>query len=103
MPTDQRYRRNPAVELRKDGDTAVALHVDTGQYYELNASAAFIWESLDGSPTVDTLTANVVGRFAIDEAEARSMIVELLRTLERDGLVQCEGERSGVLRRLLRR
>jgi hypothetical protein len=105
MTTAARFIRHPSVELRKDGDGAVALHVDRNQYFELNASALFVWERLDTSPTVDALTTDVVDQFNIAEAEARSMITEVLETLESEHLVHREGERrrDRLLRRLLGR
>lgn len=91
--TEPRYRRHPSVELRDDGDVAVALHVGTGQYFELNGSARYVWERLDASPTVDALVADVVAAFSIAEDEARDAITELLQALLADGLVILEGER----------
>jgi hypothetical protein len=105
MTTATRFVRHPGVELRKDGDGAVALHVDRNEYFELNASALVVWERLDESPTVDALTADIVARFDIAEAEARTMIRDVLETLQAEGLVHREGERHrpGFLRRLLGR
>jgi hypothetical protein len=104
--TTVRYHRNPSVEVRPDGSGAIALHLDTREYFELNASAWFVWQHLEDAPTAAVLGARVTEHFDTPLAEAGVMVDELLDTLVGQGLVRREGaerRRDRVWRRLLGR
>ena len=58
------YRKHPSVELRADGDGAIALHVDSGEYFELNHSARFVWIALD---ELDRMWLPVIRHWRLNE------------------------------------
>ena len=51
--------RNPRVACREfgEGEGAVLLHLDTGQYHSLNRLGTLIWRLVDGGSTVAGLVA----------------------------------------------
>jgi hypothetical protein len=53
--------RNPNVVARDltEGEGAVLLHLDSGQYHSINPVGQAIWELLDGQRTVDEVTAQL--------------------------------------------
>ncbi|MCA9488538.1 MAG: PqqD family protein [Myxococcales bacterium] len=87
------WRRHPRVTLREDGEGAIALHLDTQQYFELNASARTVWEALEAGVDDDHLASRLVDVYAIDRGEALEVVDELLTALLGEGLVILDGER----------
>lgn len=98
-----RYERNPSVEVRPDGDGAIALHTGTREYFELNASARFLWDQLDGGATADALVDRVIAAFDVEADEARPMVIELLEHLVAEGLLLHDGTRVRRRDRVWRR
>jgi len=86
-----RYRKHDGVEVRPDGDGAIALHVASGQYFELNHSARFVFAELDRHDTIDALATRVVDHFGLGMDEAEEAVRELLETLLAEGLVTHDG------------
>jgi hypothetical protein len=65
------YFRSPRIVARKTGDEYVLVPVsesiaDMSSVYTLNATAAFIWERLDGLKTVREIVSEVEAEFDVD-------------------------------------
>jgi hypothetical protein len=66
---------------------AVLVHLQTNRIFELNATAARIWELLgSGVPPAD-LASRLTGEFAIDAETAAAEVKALLDLLAREGLL----------------
>jgi Coenzyme PQQ synthesis protein D (PqqD) len=100
---ERRYRIHGDAVIRPDGTSAVVLHLGTNQYYELNATARFVWETLapEGA-TAGELASSLAASFDVDPAEAEALVAELLSTFEAERLVEVPsaGLRDRVRRRL---
>jgi hypothetical protein len=91
MPNDARYRRHPDVLLQPDGGGAIALHPGTKQYYDMNASALFLWQKLASPCTVSELAALVAAEYDADTNQVTLWIADTLEIFEAEGLVRREG------------
>ncbi|MCB9686660.1 MAG: PqqD family protein [Alphaproteobacteria bacterium] len=87
------WRRHPRVVLRGEGDGAIALHLDTQQYFELNGSARTVWDALEDGVEADHLASRLIDVYGIERGEAEEVVDELLTALLREGLVVLDGER----------
>lgn len=87
------FRRHPRVVVRDEGEGAIALHLDTQQYFELNGSARTVWEALDDGTTSADLVEHLVRTYDIDHDTALEVVEELLAQLVREQMVEIQGER----------
>jgi len=69
-----------------DGET-VLLHLETGQYHELNPIGAVIWELLDGERSLTEVTEALRARVADPPDELEEFVAEFLEELRDRGLV----------------
>ena len=56
------YKINKNISWKVLADKVVAVNVDNGDYYTLNATASIIWQELDKNPTltdVEKIIANI--------------------------------------------
>ncbi len=88
-----KYRVHPSVVVKPDGDGAVALHLDTQQYYELNGTARLVWDHLAAGACAADLARALVDRYEVPAAVATDTVAELLQRLVAEGLVEPVGER----------
>ncbi|HKN48123.1 MAG TPA: PqqD family protein [Candidatus Polarisedimenticolia bacterium] len=70
---------------------AVALNLQTGTYYRLNAVAASALEYLPQCPALPDLTDRLLMEFDVDRPTLAADLAELFIDLERYGLVVREG------------
>lgn len=59
-----------------------------GRLFELNATAACVWEMLDDGATVDELIVGLECRFVVDATRAKRDVHRVLVSLTEQGLVQ---------------
>jgi hypothetical protein len=90
-------RGSPSSTCRaaRSGDDLVLLHLERGTYYTLNATGAFVWESLGGGAALGAVRDAIVSRFEVDAETAWRDLVELVGELEAEGLVTIEPATSG--------
>lgn len=69
-----------------DGET-VLLHLETGQYHELNQIGAAIWELLDGERTLAEVTEELRARLQDPPEGLELVVAEFLEELRTRGLV----------------
>lgn len=60
---------------------------DPEKIYTLNEVAAFIWEQIDGTRSVQQLVAAVLDHFDVTADEARRDVIEYLELLSRIGAI----------------
>ena len=77
------------LEAEADGEI-VALNVESGICYGFNSSATRIWSLIEQPRTVGEICATLVAQFDVEPDDCRRDVVELLRELQRDGLVKSE-------------
>jgi len=66
---------------------AVLLDLRTKQYYQLNATAAVIWTSLEKALEPPQIVNALVDEFAIDAATAQAEMERVIADLRARGLV----------------
>jgi len=81
------YKLNEKLSWRILEGEAVALDVDTGQYFTMNPTATVIWEQLSKSAPVEAIAAAITERFDVDEKTARADVQEQLDEWLRNGLI----------------
>ena len=80
--------RNPrVVHSRLAGGESVLLHLDTGQYHELNAIGSLIWEQVDGDRSVSHIAAGVEAQVDDPPDDLEAIIVDFLVQLRERGLI----------------
>lgn len=58
VPIDRPLRRSPDAAFQQlSDDRAVILHVETGDYYAVNAVGGAIWSEIDGTTIADVVEA----------------------------------------------
>ena len=80
-------RRSDTAMARRVDDDLVILDIPSGQYFELNAVGALLWDRLDGTHSVDDLIEAVLGEYDVDRETATTDVEDLLGEMIRAGLV----------------
>ncbi len=73
------------------GDSTCLHHLDKGEYYILNAVAAFIWGQCDGLLTIDDIVAKVVSAFEVDTSVAQTDAIEWVESMLSSGCLRLAG------------
>jgi hypothetical protein len=66
----------------------VALHIQRGQCYGLNAVASDIWRLLAQPVTREEICQTLLKDYDIDQASCRGEVAKLISDLEAEGLVR---------------
>ncbi len=80
-------RPSPDVIGRRLDDRFVVVNLRTNRIYELNRTAAVLWELLEAETDRSQLEPAMLERFDADPGEVRREIDDTLRTLADAGLV----------------
>ncbi len=84
---DRQYTINPRALCRVIDDEAVALDLDAGQYYGLNAVATRIWELLSDGRSVSSICDALEQEFEVAPDELRVDVEAFIGDLVASGLV----------------
>jgi len=71
-------------------DGCVLLHVETGYYYTLNEVGKFVWESMDGSRSLEDIRDSVAAVYDASREEVGRDLAELAEQLACEGLATAE-------------
>jgi hypothetical protein len=71
-------------------DDAVILNLEDGEYHELNAVGADIWNKIQTPTTVDAIVAAMLEEYETDEETVRRDLDELLEEMRSKGLVRID-------------
>jgi hypothetical protein len=80
-------RKAGLIEAEVDGEM-VALHVDNGTCYGFNGTATRIWAMIEEPKTLGALRDALVGEYDVDPEVCEAELLDLLKELEADGLVE---------------
>jgi hypothetical protein len=80
------HRRDGLIEAEVDGEL-VALHVDNGACYGFNVTATRIWALIETPRRLSELKDRLLEEYDVDPQDCESQLMEMLKELERDGLV----------------
>jgi hypothetical protein len=80
-------RREGLLEAEVDGEL-IGLHVDNGACYGFNSTATRIWALIAAPKRVGDLRDVLGAEFDVPPDVCEAELMELLKTLEADGLVE---------------
>lgn len=79
-------RKRALMEAMVD-DELFGLELERSEFYGFNGPATRIWQLIETPATVDAICAALLADYAVAPEECRSATSDLLRDLERDGMV----------------
>jgi hypothetical protein len=87
------YSRNPDIIFRKIADEFILVPirqkaVDLKSVYTLNATAAFIWELIDGKKSISNIKDKVAEEFEVESRQAQDDVSHIISQWEAMCLVQ---------------
>ena len=85
-----RVRPDPNVLAKRVDDEIVLVHVETNRIYELNRTAASLWDALAGGSSKAELEQQLALEFDVDPEHLSREIDELLRQFASERLIQTE-------------
>jgi hypothetical protein len=83
-------RPDPSVLAKQVGDEVVLVHLETNRIFELNRTAAFLWETLAAGSTQAELEERLAQEFDVDRDELAREIDELLGQFTSERLIRTE-------------
>jgi hypothetical protein len=86
-------RRGELIEAEVDGEL-VALHVDNGVCYGFNNTATRIWSLIEQPKRVSEIRDVLVEEYEVEPEACEVQLRDLLRDLEKDGLIELKDEAS---------
>lgn len=83
----QKFKRLDATSSNGLRSGAIALHLDSGRYFEFNDTGAFVWERLQTAQTLAQIAEPFAKRFRISLAAASRDVGAFLKELIKHNLV----------------
>ena len=80
-------RRMPDLITADVGGESVVLNSVTGTFYQLNVSAARIWDLIETPQSLAALIAQLTERFEVTPKQCRADVIELIVSMQERGLV----------------
>ncbi len=77
-----------------DGEVVI-LNLDIGLYHALNVVASFIWSKIADHVSPESIVETVSREYGVSRDLAGSMVMSLIREIEREQLVDVHGTRPG--------
>lgn len=90
MTIRQYVVNSPSVVGEVIDDEAVIIDLQSGRYFNTQASGALIWAAIEQGATIEAMAARLVGRFDIGTAEAAEQALAFVAVLEGHGLIRAE-------------
>jgi uncharacterized NAD(P)/FAD-binding protein YdhS len=75
---------------RRLGDRAVVVNLRSNRIYELNASAARLWELLEAGCEQDELERALLEEYDVHEERMRQEVAATLASLSKEGLINAD-------------
>ena len=69
-------------------DEVVMMSSEKGMYYNLNPIGSRIWELLETPQTIDSLCAQLIDDYDVDEATCKQETEEFIQSLSERGLIE---------------
>jgi hypothetical protein len=85
-----RVRPDLNVLARRVDDEIVLVHLETSRIYELNRTAAFLWDALAAGSTQAELEERLALEFDVEREELAREIDEMLRRFMSERLIHAE-------------
>ena len=82
------YKKSARQVSCKINDEVAILNLERAIYFGLQGVGVHIWDSLEHPRSVDDLCASIMAEFDVSKADCQSDIVQMLESLEAEGLVE---------------
>ena len=79
---------NPEVIMQRMGEQVMLLHLRTNHFYELNRTAARLWELLNEGNNRPQIHAQLLNEFDVDSADLAAEVEVVLMSLREKDLVR---------------
>ena len=86
-PTHSTVITNPNVIFRRLGEEIVLFHLESDKFYELNGTAARLWELLQTGKSENEIRDEMVSEFAVAPEQLASEMEALLKSLRQEELI----------------
>jgi len=86
----EKYSISPDAVANRMGDQIVVVHVGTDRIFELNSTAARIWDLLSDGRDRSEIQRLVSQEFNVPESLAASQIEELLNSLISENIISAQ-------------
>ena len=73
--------KNEKVPWRIIEGEAILVGVDKGEVIHLNGPAAFIWDAIDGTRTINDIVDHIAAEFDVEKHVAEKDVVEFIEIL----------------------
>ncbi|HXF60067.1 MAG TPA: PqqD family protein [Caldilineaceae bacterium] len=91
LPADVKLRAPETVEIRTfDDGESVLLNLKTEHYFSLNATGTRMWQAVTGAASVEAAYQQLLGEYAVDPAELRRDLEDLVAELLHHGLLESD-------------
>ena len=87
MEAETRYNVSDEVLTAHLEGEAVLLHMDTKNYFRLNATAAVLWKGMERGMDRDALLDELLAQFDVDRPTAAAELDRLVADLSERGLL----------------
>jgi len=84
---DDRIRLSPDVVTQRMGNDMVLVHLKTNRIYDLNRTAARLWELMGQEESISNVRDRMLGEFDVDKMTLQSEILETITALKKEGLL----------------
>jgi hypothetical protein len=88
-----RVRPNPEVIAQNMGQTVVLLHLGTDRFYELNRTAARLWELINGGYDLIQIQHQMLREFDVNAEQLKSELESILTSMKNEGLMSTDNGR----------
>jgi len=83
-----RYKKSTRQVSCKINDEVAILDLERAIYFGLQGVGVHIWDSLEQPRSVADLCASVMAEFEVSEAACQADVVQILGSLEAEGLIE---------------
>jgi len=80
--------QNLETAARKIDDLFYVMHPDTSELHNFNDVGTRIWELIDGERSVEDIVGVVTEEYEVDEATARTDVLEFVAALQEKDLIR---------------
>lgn len=88
MNLSDKPAQNLETAARKIDDLFYVMHPDTSELHNFNDVGTRIWELIDGERSVEDIVGVVTEEYEVDEATARTDVLEFLAALQEKDLIR---------------
>ena len=87
-----RFRVNPDTVANRIGNQVILVHLQTDRIFELNRTAARLWELISDGCDLPEIQSRLLQEFDVTESQLAGEIQALLASLEKEQFLEIDHE-----------